>query len=128
MTSDPLTLIVLCLSWQTVASNIAAAEAPDQDIKVLLNGSSAFAKSNLHVWAYEEYDAVNRTPEERARLLKELGITKAGYIIPVHDGPKRGTEQSQKATSTGRPFRGFRSRGSQRRSPLDGADDRADRP
>ncbi len=44
------------------------------------NGQSTFAKSNLHVWAYEEYDAVNRTPEQRARLLKELGITKAGYV------------------------------------------------
>lgn len=41
---------------------------------------SAFAKPNLHVWAYEEYDAVNRTPRQRARLLKDLGITKAGYI------------------------------------------------
>lgn len=80
MTSNRLTLIVLCLSLQTAASNIAAAEAPRQDIKALLNGSSAFAKSNLHVWAYEEYDAVKRSPEERARLLKELGISKAGYI------------------------------------------------
>ncbi len=80
MTSNLLTLVVLCLSLQTVASNIAAAQTPDQDIKVQLNGSSAFAKSNLHVWAYEEYDAVKRSPEERARLLKELGISKAGYI------------------------------------------------
>ncbi len=39
-----------------------------------------FAKSNLHVWAYEEYDAVDRTPEERAQVLVDLGITKAGYI------------------------------------------------
>ena len=44
------------------------------------NGASTFAKSNLHVWAFEEYDAVKRTPEDRALLLKELGITKAGYI------------------------------------------------
>ncbi len=40
----------------------------------------AFAKSNLHVWAYEEYDAVDRTPEEHAQALVDLGITKAGYI------------------------------------------------
>lgn len=44
------------------------------------NGASPFAKSNLHVWAFEEYDAVDRTPVDRAKLLKELGITKAGYI------------------------------------------------
>ncbi len=42
--------------------------------------TSPFSKSNLHVWAYEEYDAVKRSPTERAQLLKELGIHKAGYI------------------------------------------------
>jgi sugar phosphate isomerase/epimerase len=41
---------------------------------------SAFAKSNLHAWAFEEYDAVSRTPAERARVLKRLGLTKAGYV------------------------------------------------
>jgi len=41
---------------------------------------SNFAKSNLHVWAYEEYDAVDRTPEERAHVLTNLGFTKVGYI------------------------------------------------
>ena len=39
-----------------------------------------FSKSNLHVWAFEEYDKVNRSPDERARLLKELGIKKVGYV------------------------------------------------
>jgi hypothetical protein len=42
--------------------------------------SSNFAKSNLHVWAYEEYDAVDRTPTERANAIVDLGIRKAGYI------------------------------------------------
>ena len=78
--SNRLALIVLTLLLQTVASDIAAAEPQGQTIKASLNDSSAFAKSNLHVWAYEEYDAVKRSPEERARLLKELGISKAGYI------------------------------------------------
>ncbi|MGQ0635852.1 MAG: sugar phosphate isomerase/epimerase family protein [Planctomycetaceae bacterium] len=41
---------------------------------------SAFAQSNLHAWAYEEYDAVSRTPAERAKLLKALGLTRAGYV------------------------------------------------
>lgn len=41
---------------------------------------SAFAKTNLHAWAFEEYDAVARTPDERARVLKTVGLTKAGYI------------------------------------------------
>ena len=44
------------------------------------SAASAFAKSNLHAWAFEEYDAVTRTPTERARMLKRLGLTKAGYV------------------------------------------------
>lgn len=41
---------------------------------------SAFAKGNLHAWAFEEYDAVSRTPTERAQVLKATGLRKAGYI------------------------------------------------
>ena len=41
---------------------------------------SAFAKGNLHAWAYEEYDAVTRTAAERAQVLKKLGITRAGFV------------------------------------------------
>jgi sugar phosphate isomerase/epimerase len=41
---------------------------------------SAFAKSNLHAWAFEEYDAVARSPAERAQVLATLGLKKAGYI------------------------------------------------
>jgi sugar phosphate isomerase/epimerase len=42
--------------------------------------ASAFAKSNLHAWAFEEYDPSPRTPSERAQLLKTLGLTRAGYV------------------------------------------------
>ncbi len=42
--------------------------------------AGTFVKSNLHVWAYEEYDAVDRSPAERAQVLVDLGISKAGYI------------------------------------------------
>lgn len=42
--------------------------------------TSAFARSNLHVWAFEEYDAVQRTPDQRAQVLRALGIKKAGYV------------------------------------------------
>lgn len=41
---------------------------------------SAFAKTNLHAWAFEEYDAVARSPAERAQVLETLGLSKAGYI------------------------------------------------
>jgi sugar phosphate isomerase/epimerase len=41
---------------------------------------SAFAKTNLHAWAFEEYDAVARSPAERAQVLETLGLRKAGYI------------------------------------------------
>ena len=42
--------------------------------------ASAFAKTNLHAWAFEEYDAVSRSPAERAQVLETVGLTKAGYI------------------------------------------------
>lgn len=41
---------------------------------------SAFAKTNLHAWAFEEYDAVSRSPAERAQVLETVGLRKAGYI------------------------------------------------
>jgi sugar phosphate isomerase/epimerase len=41
---------------------------------------SAFAKTNLHAWAFEEYDAVSRSPAERAQVLETVGLTKAGYV------------------------------------------------
>lgn len=53
-----------------------SSEASDNQSQAALT----FAKPNLHVWAYEEYDAIDRTPEERAQVLVDLGITKAGYI------------------------------------------------
>jgi sugar phosphate isomerase/epimerase len=42
--------------------------------------ASAFAKTNLHAWAFEEYDAVSRSAAERAQVLQTVGLTKAGYI------------------------------------------------
>ena len=41
---------------------------------------SAFARTNLHAWAFEEYDAVSRSPAERAQVLETVGLTKAGYV------------------------------------------------
>src|SRR5688572_19330534 len=41
---------------------------------------SAFAKTNLHAWAFEEYDAISRSPAERAQVLETVGLTKAGYV------------------------------------------------
>jgi sugar phosphate isomerase/epimerase len=41
---------------------------------------SAFAKTNLHAWAFEEYDAVSRSPAERAQVLETIGLRKAGYV------------------------------------------------
>lgn len=42
--------------------------------------ASTLARGNLHAWAFEEYDAIARSPQEHARVLKEIGLTKAGYI------------------------------------------------
>lgn len=40
---------------------------------------SVFAKNNLTAWCIVPYDSKNRTAEERALMLKELGITKLAY-------------------------------------------------
>ena len=70
--------VLLCLPLALM--NPVVAEPPGVAAVPNTDESSSFAKSNLHVWAFEEYDSTQRTPQARARLLKELGITKAGYI------------------------------------------------
>lgn len=67
-------IFVLCLA--SLLSSSAQSRARDTQAR----DARTFAKSNLHVWAYEEYDAVERSPKERAQVLLDLGITKAGYI------------------------------------------------
>lgn len=39
-----------------------------------------FAKENLHAWAFELFDK-DRSPEERAQLLKRVGFTKIGFVV-----------------------------------------------
>ncbi len=65
--------ISLLYSILLIACDPQSNDVPSQNAQI-------FAKSNLHVWAYEEYDAVDRTPEEHAQALVDLGIDKAGYI------------------------------------------------
>lgn len=65
-------LVLSCGLLISIAVSLARGQA--------IAPASAFAKDNLHAWAFEEYDAVARTPAERARVLKTLGITKAGYV------------------------------------------------
>lgn len=66
----------LCLLIH-IAPLASHAESPTQPDTA---PTSPFAKQNLHVWAFEEYDAVKRTPDQRAQLLNDLGIHRAGYI------------------------------------------------
>ncbi len=40
---------------------------------------SLFAKDNLLAWCIVPYDAAARSPEQRARMLNDLGITKYAY-------------------------------------------------
>lgn len=39
-----------------------------------------FAKDKLHAWAFELFDK-DRSPEERAQLLKRVGFTKTGFVV-----------------------------------------------
>ena len=40
---------------------------------------NVFAKDNLCAWCLVPYDSLNRNPEQRAQMMKELGITKFAY-------------------------------------------------
>lgn len=70
-------LWLACISIYCIFFLIAC--SPEGNDTQSQNGQT-FAKSNLHVWAYEEYDAVDRTPEDHAQALVDLGINKAGFI------------------------------------------------
>lgn len=41
--------------------------------------ASLWSKDNQHAWSVAPYDSVNRTPEERAQMLKRLGIHRYAY-------------------------------------------------
>ena len=60
--------LVLALVVVTTAIPVAAADGP-----------SIFAKDNLVAWCIVPFDAANRGPEERARMLRRLGIKRLAY-------------------------------------------------
>jgi hypothetical protein len=43
------------------------------------NSTNLFDKDNLIAWCIVPFDAANRSPEERARMLNELGISQLAY-------------------------------------------------
>ena len=51
-----------------------------------------FAESNLLAWCIVPYDSKKRTSEERALMLKELGITSLAYDMRDADLPNMETE------------------------------------
>ncbi len=50
----------------------------DSSTKVQFN-EKPFAKDNLMAWCIVPFDAAKRTPEQRARMLRELGIRRFAY-------------------------------------------------
>ncbi len=63
---------VLLMAWCLPCQ----AQHQEQDQKA---SRSIFAKNNLVAWCIVPFDAKNRTPTERAAMLKRLGITKLAY-------------------------------------------------
>lgn len=72
------TLLLLTCGLASVPVLVPA--AGDESRQRSTAPASAFAKTNLHAWAFEEYDAVSRSPDERAQVIREVGLTKAGYV------------------------------------------------
>lgn len=64
--------LTLCLVTLTVTISIVDAWAQKAN-------NSLFAKQNLVAWCIVPYDNKERTPRERAQMLKELGITQLAY-------------------------------------------------
>jgi sugar phosphate isomerase/epimerase len=51
-----------------------------------------FAKNNLLAWCIVPYDSKKRSPEERATMLKQLGLTSLAYDMREPDLPNMETE------------------------------------
>lgn len=56
------------------------------------NNNMLFAKNNLLAWCIVPYDSKKRSSEERALMLKELGITSIAYDMRTNDLPNMETE------------------------------------
>jgi len=67
-----LSMIVLCC-----LSMIPQSAA--QQTKALAEGESVLHQENLVAWCYVPFDATNRSPAERAQMLKELGFRRGAY-------------------------------------------------
>jgi len=70
-------ILLTCL---LASSSVLTLPLRGQSAQESAASGSAFAKSNLHAWAFEEYDAVSRSPAERAQVLETIGLKKAGYV------------------------------------------------
>jgi sugar phosphate isomerase/epimerase len=71
---------LILLTFVLAALPVLIPAAGDESRQRSAAPASAFAKTNLHAWAFEEYDAVSRSPAERAQVLETVGLTKAGYV------------------------------------------------
>jgi sugar phosphate isomerase/epimerase len=60
-------------SPQSVVNSRMSLTSESKDKKML------FAKDNLYAWCIVPYDTVHRTPEQRAVMLKEIGITSMAW-------------------------------------------------
>src|SRR5687767_11925508 len=73
----PTSVLLACvLAWSSALVPTMGGESRQRPAAA----GSAFAKTNLHAWAFEEYDAISRSPAERAQVLETVGLRKAGYI------------------------------------------------
>ena len=67
------TVIVYVLSGTAVGS-----DPVDALLQVPFN-AKVFAKENLMAWCIVPFDAAKRTPEQRASMLRDLGIKRFAY-------------------------------------------------
>lgn len=70
MTSFLMVLTLLVTNWSS---------ARGDDLDHLSGANSLFAKQNLAAWCIVPFDSQKRNPEQRAAMLKQMGITKLAY-------------------------------------------------
>jgi len=89
--------VVGLLAWMASASWMMAPRLSAQDILSTKESAALFARDNLVAWCIVPFDASKRTPEQRARMLKELGIQRLAYDYRAEHIPQFEEEIQQLA-------------------------------
>src|SRR5262245_24733935 len=64
----------------TAALTVLVARGEPGPVAAPVDTGRVWARSNLHAWEIANFDLMKRSPDERARMLKQLGIVHYAYL------------------------------------------------